>query len=70
MHRYRAGQAGILGYVDDYAFLANGLLDLYHATFDARWLNEAANLCREMIRLFRDESENVFHIAGKDDPEN
>ncbi|MBP9891478.1 MAG: thioredoxin domain-containing protein [Planctomycetes bacterium] len=69
LHRYRAGQAGILGYVDDYAFLANGLLDLYHATFDARWLNEAANLCREMIRLFRDESENVFHIAGKDDPE-
>jgi uncharacterized protein YyaL (SSP411 family) len=69
LHRYRTGQSGILGYVDDYAFMANGLLELYHATFDARWLNEAANLCREMLRLFRDDKEKVFHIAGKDDPE-
>ncbi|MCC6152021.1 MAG: thioredoxin domain-containing protein [Planctomycetes bacterium] len=69
LHRYRSGQAGILGYVDDYAFLANGLLDLYESTFETRWLAEAARLCREMLKLFRDDSEKVFHTQGKDDPE-
>jgi len=69
LHRYRSGQAGILGYVDDYAFLANGLLDLYESTFETRWLAEAARLCREMLKLFLDDSEKVFHTQGKDDPE-
>ena len=32
------------GFLDDYAFLAAGLFDLYEATFDARWLREALAL--------------------------
>ncbi len=67
LHRYRKGQAGIPGYVDDYAFLANGLLELYQCTFETRWLKEAARLAREMLRLFRDDKEQVFHTQGKDD---
>ena len=36
LHRYRDGEAGILGTVDDYAFLIHGLLELYEAGFKLR----------------------------------
>ncbi|MCC6572248.1 MAG: thioredoxin domain-containing protein [Planctomycetes bacterium] len=69
LHRYRKGNAGILGYLEDYTFLANGLIDLYQCDFNARWLSEAQRLCREAVRLFRVEKENLFHTQGSDDPE-
>ncbi|MEK7765160.1 MAG: thioredoxin domain-containing protein, partial [bacterium] len=36
LRRYRAGEAAVPGFLDDYAFMALGLLDLYEATFDPR----------------------------------
>jgi uncharacterized protein YyaL (SSP411 family) len=54
LHRYRKGAAGIDGFLDDYAFLALGLLDLYEATFDARRLAAARDLAREMVAKFAD----------------
>ncbi|KAA0215961.1 thioredoxin domain-containing protein [bacterium] len=69
LHRCRKGQAGIPGFLEDYAFLAQGLLELYQADFEPARLELALRLCREMVRLFRDEKEKVFHTQGKDDPE-
>ncbi len=44
LHRYRAGEAAIEGFADDYAYLTWGLLALYEATFEERWLSEARAL--------------------------
>jgi uncharacterized protein YyaL (SSP411 family) len=51
---YSAGQHKIRGYLEDYACLADGLLSLYEATFDARWFLEARSLVDEMIPRFKD----------------
>jgi uncharacterized protein YyaL (SSP411 family) len=51
---YRAGQAKIDGYLEDYACLTHGLLALYEATFDETWFLEARSLADEMISRFTD----------------
>src|SRR4030095_12999348 len=38
---YREGRGGVEGFADDYAFVIQGLLDLYEATFETRWLKFA-----------------------------
>jgi uncharacterized protein YyaL (SSP411 family) len=44
LRRYREGEAAIPGFLDDYAFLAQALLDLYETDFDPRWLRLALAL--------------------------
>jgi uncharacterized protein len=44
LHRYRAGQAGVSAYADDYAWMIFGLLSLHQADGDSRWLTEAIRL--------------------------
>jgi uncharacterized protein YyaL (SSP411 family) len=56
LHRYRKGAAGIDAFLDDSAFLALGLVDLYEATFDAKWLVAARDVAREMSAKFADKS--------------
>src|SRR6185295_14760449 len=41
---YRNGRSNIEGFADDYAFVIQGLLDLYEATFDVQWLKFAEQL--------------------------
>jgi uncharacterized protein YyaL (SSP411 family) len=53
LHRYREG-AGILGNLDDYAFLIWGLIELYEAAFDLRYLKSALELSRDLIEHFWD----------------
>jgi hypothetical protein len=64
--RWRDGEAAVTGFVDDYAFYVWGLLELYHATFDAAYLERAVRLSREMIRLFWDEEEGGLYFYGAD----
>jgi uncharacterized protein len=54
------------GFLDDYAFLAAGLLDLYDTTFVPRWLAEAKRLAEQMIDLFDDTQGGAFFFTGKD----
>ena len=63
---YRDGQVVGLGVLDDYAFMAMALVDLYEATFDARWLNEAKKLAAQMIELFGDQAGISFYLTGND----
>jgi hypothetical protein len=51
---WRSGRAGTPGFLDDHAFLANGLLDLWEATFEPRWLAAALDLGGELSRRFGD----------------
>ena len=40
------------GFLEDYSFVADGLVSLYEATFERRWLDAALELANEMIALF------------------
>ncbi|MCB9799188.1 MAG: thioredoxin domain-containing protein [Candidatus Omnitrophica bacterium] len=66
MHRWRDGETAVSGFIEDYAFLAWGLFDLYEATFEPRYLKEAVFLTRETVRLFWDEKNGGFFFSGKD----
>ncbi|MEO7933367.1 MAG: thioredoxin domain-containing protein [Chthoniobacterales bacterium] len=50
----------IPAFTDDYAFLIQGLLDLYEATFDSRWLEQAAQLQSEQDALFYDQENGGY----------
>ncbi|MDP3919446.1 MAG: thioredoxin domain-containing protein [Candidatus Omnitrophota bacterium] len=66
LHRYRDGHVMIPGFLDDYAFLTQALLDLYEATFEIRYLGEAKRFCEEMLRLFWDENAGGFFFVASD----
>ena len=66
LHRsYREGQAKLPGFLEDYSFVADGLLALYEATFERRWLDAAVELTDEMISLFWDEDAGAFYDTGR-----
>ncbi|MBI2562782.1 MAG: aldo/keto reductase [candidate division NC10 bacterium] len=56
----RAGKAHLPGYLEDYAFLAEGLVDLYGAGGDVRYLREAERLAERMLADFGDEAGGGF----------
>src|SRR5439155_19162264 len=65
---YRGGRSDIEGFADDYAFVIQGLLDLYEASFDRQWLQLAIELQDTQDRLFFDEKNGgYFSSSGKDD---
>ena len=66
LRSYKDGRARLKGYLEDYAFVADGLLTLYEATFDWRWLDEARSLADNMLDLFWDEGQSAFYDTGKD----
>jgi uncharacterized protein YyaL (SSP411 family) len=54
------------GYLEDYAFLLDGLVALYEATFEPRWIEAALGLARVLIDQFWDPSEGGFFYTGRD----
>ena len=66
--RFRAGEAAIDGYTEDYAYLIFGLLELFQAGGNPHWLGWAITLQRRQDELFRDgENGGWFNTTG-DDP--
>ena len=64
---YRDGRSNIEGFADDYAFVVQGLLDLYEASFNVEWLKFAMELQATQDRLFFDErGGGYFSTSGKD----
>jgi uncharacterized protein YyaL (SSP411 family) len=70
LRRFRDGEATIEGTLEDYAFLVQGLLDLYESTFDVGWLEEAIALNQEMVETLWDEENGGFFMnpPGEDVP--
>ncbi|MBI1953858.1 MAG: thioredoxin domain-containing protein [Candidatus Omnitrophica bacterium] len=66
LHAFRQGPSGVPGTLEDYAFFVTGLVDLYEATFEPRYLTEAKRLTGEMVRLFWDEAKGGFFMTGSD----
>ena len=66
LHRYRNGQAGITGHLDDYAFMTWGLLELYEATFKTTYLETALALNSIMLDQFWDEQGGGFFLTADD----
>jgi uncharacterized protein YyaL (SSP411 family) len=56
----------VKAYSEDYAFFVQALIDLYEATFEMGWLEEADDLNRRMIRQFWDERNGGFFFTGKE----
>jgi uncharacterized protein YyaL (SSP411 family) len=65
LHTYKNGTAKILGYLDDYAFLAAGLLDLFEATLNRAHLDRAVELAEIMSEEFWDEAGGGFFYTGR-----
>lgn len=66
LKRWRHGEAGLEAALEDHAFLAWGLIELYEATFDPRYLAEARQLARAMIERFGDRPNGGFFLAAED----
>lgn len=64
--RYRDGEAAYFGYVDDYAFLIWGLLEMYEATQVPEHLQRSLALTDELIRLFWDDVDGGLYFYGSD----
>ncbi len=63
MRVYRAGTIKQHGFITDYAFLLNGLVDLYESDFDVIWLNWADQLANDMLAKFEDKENGGFFMT-------
>jgi uncharacterized protein len=66
LHRYRDGEAAIPAQIDDYAFLIQGLIDLYETTFDAVYLKKALSLNEVLLAHFWDNRSGGFYFTADD----
>jgi len=63
-HRFVDGKVGIDAFLDDYAFLAWGLVELHRANGQARYLDAARSLVDDMIVHFWDDSQGGFFFTS------
>ncbi len=66
LRTWKDGKAKLNGYLEDYTNLIEGLITLYEATFDKRWLLEARSLAGTMIEQFWSDDIGGFYDTGKD----
>ena len=65
-HSWKEGRATLNGYLEDYAYLADGYLALYEATFDPVWITRAQALTDTLRALFLDSSGGGFFDTASD----
>jgi uncharacterized protein YyaL (SSP411 family) len=66
LRTHRDGESKLNAYIEDYAYLIDGLLALYEATFDLRWFEEARGLTETMIEQFWDGEAGGFFFTSSD----
>lgn len=67
LRRYRDESADIQAFGDDYAFMIQGMLDLYEASFNTKWLQLALDLATEQKKRLWDETTGGFFDSAGDD---
>ncbi|MEM3673821.1 MAG: thioredoxin domain-containing protein [Candidatus Bathyarchaeia archaeon] len=65
-HLYTKGEKSVEGFLDDYAFLIWGLIEIYEASFENKYLQTALELTKTMIERFWDKSYGGFYFTAKD----
>jgi uncharacterized protein len=65
-HRYREGEVKVEGYLDDYAFLIWGLLELYQSTLESNYLEMALELNQTLMDHFLDQEGGGFFFTARD----
>ncbi len=63
---YRRGRARLKAYLDDYAFLLGGYVELFESDFDPHWLERARSLALQLAEVFRDQDGGGFFFTGSD----
>ncbi len=66
LRSFRNDRADVAAYLDDYAFLADGLLDLHAVTGNTRYLDEATALMNTLVEHYHDEAEGGFFFVAND----
>ncbi len=66
LHAWREGRARFDAYLDDYACLVNGLITLYEANFEERYLSSALHLAGHIRRHFHDPQRGNFFYTADD----
>jgi hypothetical protein len=66
---WREGKVQGEGFLDDHAFLARAFVDLYEASFEPRWLEEASALARALLERFEDKERGGFYFTANDQPD-
>ena len=67
LHRsHKDGRAQQVAFLDDWAFVTQGLIDLYEATFEPRWLEAALRLSAETDERFADRAHGGWFMTGED----
>lgn len=64
--RYREKEAKFTASLDDYAYLIQGLIDLYEADFDEQWLSWANALQKKQDELFWDKETGGYYFSEKE----
>jgi len=63
LRTYRDGEAKLPGYLDDYAYFAQGLIELHRATGEQRWLDQAERFAATLVRDFEDQQDGGFFFT-------
>ena len=66
LKRYRTGKAGLSAHLNDYAFMVWGLLELYQATFEIKYLKDAIDINQQMLSHFWDEANGGLYLTADD----
>lgn len=68
LRSYRGSAAPVQGFAEDYAFLIQGLLDLYEADFDTAWIQWALQLQERQDSLFLDPKTGAYFSTPASSP--
>ena len=66
LRTHSGGQAKLNAYLNDHAYLADGLIRLYRATEDKKWLTSADDITAKQLEFFADEAGGGFFFTSKD----
>ena len=66
LKRYRKGKAGLSAHLNDYAFMVWGLIELYQATYELKYLQDAIVLNDRMLSHFWDKQNGGLYMTADD----
>jgi uncharacterized protein YyaL (SSP411 family) len=62
---FKNRRSNVTGFLDDYAYLIQACLSLYHVTFNEYWIQRAKALMEHVMDNFYDSRDGFFHYAGQ-----